>query len=185
MKQEDIHYRTGGTITHAGIEILPSGRDIEYIVLQSIEFREKEKVNGKEQEGVWIGHFAPNPYTKLPWIINTTNRKRLVKLFPECEGYPARLRNVAIRLTKELTRDPQGGGQIWGLRVSNIPPTEPKQESKRKVITKEKVEAVISWAKTQGKSFEDVKASFDFASPEVEKEVAAGLLPAKSDDLPE
>ena len=44
MEQTDIHYRTGGTISHAGIEVLPAGKDIEYIVLESIEFKEEDYI---------------------------------------------------------------------------------------------------------------------------------------------
>ena len=30
MAEQGIHYRTGGKLTHAGCEMLPSGKDIEY-----------------------------------------------------------------------------------------------------------------------------------------------------------
>ena len=182
MKQTDIHFRTGGTITHAGIEVLPSGKDIEYIVLESIEYRESERINGREQSGVWIGHFAPNPYTSLPWVINSTNRRRLAKLFPECDGYLARLHNVAIRLTKEKTRDPQDGGDCWGLRVSLIPAKKPDAE-KKKVVTEDKVQAVVDWAKKNGKTLEDIAAMYDFESDTVRDAIADALNVLE--DMPE
>ena len=120
--QENIHYRTGGKLTHAGVECLPDGKDIERIVIERIEYKERENIGGRVEEGVWIAHFAPNPYTNLPFALNATNRKRLVKRFPECDGYPARLHNVAVRLTKEECRDVQDGGMTWGLRISKLDP---------------------------------------------------------------
>ena len=188
MEQKDIHFRTGGTITHAGIEVLPSGKDIEYIVLESIEFKESERINGRPQEGVWIGHFAPNPYTTLPWVINSTNRRRLAKLFPECDGYLARLRNVAIRLTKEKTRDPMDGGDCWGLRVSLIPAQKPASSApaKKKVVTDDKIDATIAWAKKNGFTIEQVAETLDFANETVKNAIADALsVPEVKEDLPE
>ena len=181
MEQTDIHFRTGGNITHAGIEVLPSGKDIEYIVLESIEFKESEQINGRKQAGVWIGHFAPNPYTSLPWVINSTNRRRLAKLFPECEGYLARLHNVAIRLTKEKTRDPQEGGECWGLRVSLIPARQP-EPPKKKTIPEDKVKIIVDWARKEGLSFAQVAERYDFESDAVKQAIIGAL---NNDDLPE
>lgn len=188
MNQNDIHFRTGGNITHAGIEVLPAGKDIEYIVLESIEFKESEQINGRKQAGVWIGHFAPNPYTSLPWVINSTNRRRLAKLFPECEGYLARLHNVAIRLTKEKTRDPQEGGECWGLRVSLIPAQKPASSApaKKKVVTDDKIDATIAWAKKNGFTIEQVAETLDFANETVKNAIADALsAPEVKEDLPE
>ena len=179
MNQTDIHFRTGGNITHAGIEVLPSGKDIEYIVLESIEFKERERINGRNQDGVWIGHFAPNPYTSLPWVINSTNRRRLAKLFPECEGYLARLRNVAIRLTKEKTRDPQDGGECWGLRVSLIPAKKSDAPAK-KVIQESPISAVVDWARKNGLNIDNIAEKYDFASNDVRQTIIDNL-----EDLPE
>lgn len=182
MEQQDIHFRTGGNITHAGIEVLPSGKDIEYIVLESIEFKESEQINGRKQAGVWIGHFAPNPYTALPWVINSTNRRRLAKLFPECEGYLARLHNVAVRLTKEKTRDPQDGGDCWGLRVSLIPAKQPEAQApaKKKSIQESQVQTIVDWAKKNGYTVDQVAEKYDFASDAVKQAIIDQL-----EDLPE
>lgn len=179
MNQTDIHFRTGGNITHAGIEVLPSGKDIEYIVLESIEFKESEQINGRRQTGVWIGHFAPNPYTSLPWVINSTNRRRLAKLFPECEGYLARLHNVAIRLTKEKTRDPQDGGECWGLRVSLIPAKQPDAPAK-KVIQEGQISTIVDWARKNRLSIDQIAEKYDFASNDVRQTIINNL-----EDLPE
>ena len=176
MEQTDIHFRTGGNITHAGIEVLPAGKDIEYIVLESIEFKESERINGREQSGVWIGHFAPNPYTSLPWVINSTNRRRLAKLFPESEGYLARLHNVAIRLTKDKTRDPQDGGDCWGLRVSLIPAKQPE----KKVISEDKIGVVVKWARENNLTIDDVAKKYDFESDAIRQSIIAEL-----NDFPE
>lgn len=170
--QENIHYRVGGKLTHCGVECLPQGQDIPRIIIESIEYKESEEINGRRETGVWIAHFAPNQYTKLPFILNATNRKRLIKQFPECDGYPARLKNIAVRLTKERCRDVTDGGETWGLRISRIP-ADP--EPGKKVITSDKVQIIIDWARKGGKTIEDVAEMYDFESDEVKKEIAEAL----------
>ncbi len=178
MNQENIHYRTGGKLTHCGVECLPNGADIERIVIERIEYKDTETINGRVENGVWIAYFAPNPYTSLPFILNATNRKRLVKQFPECEGYPARLKNIAVRLTKEPCRDVQDGGETWGLRISKIPAA-PEAAPARKAVTMDKVTVVVEWARKNGKTLADIKAMYDM-SEEVESKISAEL-----EDLPE
>lgn len=189
LEQQDIHYRIGGKLTHCGTECLPKGKDIERIVIARIEYKDSEVINGRKESGVWIAHFAPNPYTSLPFVLNSTNRKRLAKMYPECEGYLARLQNVAVRLTKEETRDVQDGGTTWGLRISKLPPAEAAPEqpqapaqhpaTEKKVVTDENVQTLIDWAKEGKKTFADVASLCNFASDELRKKVADAL-----DDLP-
>lgn len=195
--QENIHYRVGGKLTHAGVEMLPEGRDIPRIVIERIEYKETEQINGRAEFGVWVAHFAPNPYTTLPLILNATNRKRLIKQFPECDGYPARLKNVAVRLTKERCRDVQDGGETWGLRISKTPadpaPAAPAATApaKKKVITEDKIQVIIDWAKKQNLSIDQVAAKYDFASDTVRDAITDALVPAApaqeqpKDDLPD
>lgn len=127
MEEQGIHYRVGGKLTHCGCECLPGGRDIQYIVISHIEYKESEDIGGRRENNVWIAHFAPNPYTKLPMILNATNRKRLFKLYPDCNGYINLLKNIPVRLTREKCRDAQDGGDTWGLRISKTRPTLPPQ----------------------------------------------------------
>lgn len=182
--QENIHYRKGGKLTHCGVECLPNGADIPRIVIERIEFKDKESINGRVEEGVWIAHFAPNPYTNLPFILNATNRKRLVKQFPECDGYPARLKNIAVRLTKEKTRDVQDGGETWGLRISKLPAAEEAvpAPAQKKVITEDKVQVIVDWAIKNGKTIDDIATMYDFASVEVRQAIEDAL---NDNDLPE
>lgn len=177
QEQKSIHYRVGGRLTHAGIEMLPDGKDIERIIIARIEYKESETVNGRVENGVWIAHFAPNPYTDLPFILNATNRKRLVKQFPECDGYPARLENVPVRLTRERTRDVQDGGETWGLRISKLPAAD-APATKKKSVPADKVDAVADWAAKKGLTIEQVEQSYEL-TPEVRKRIAEKL-----EDLP-
>ena len=179
--QRNIHYRKGGKLTHCGVECLPEGKDIERIIIARIEYKESEMINGRTENGVWVAHFAPNPYTTLPMLLNATNRKRLVKQFPECDGYPARLENIAVRLTKERTRDVTDGGETWGLRISKLPAAPaPAARPQRKTIQEEQVQTIIDWAKKNGKTIEDIAALYDFASETVKNAIVDAL-----DDLPE
>lgn len=180
--QENIHYRKGGKLTHCGVECLPDGQDIPRIVIERIEFKDKESINGRVEEGVWIAHFAPNPYTSLPFILNSTNRKRLIKQFPECDGYPARLKNIAVRLTKERCRDVQDGGETWGLRISKLPAAEEAAPApaQKKVITDDKVQVIVDWARKGGLTIDQVAKQYDFESDTVKQAIIDAL-----DDMPE
>lgn len=184
--QNNIHYRVGGKLTHAGVEMLPQGQDIPRIVIERIEYKETEMINGRAEFGVWVAHFAPNPYTTLPFLLNATNRKRLIKQFPECEGYPARLKNVAVRLTKERCRDVQDGGETWGLRISKLPaaeaaPAAPAQApAKKKVITEDKVQVVINWAREGRLTIDQIAEKYDFENDMVKNAIIDAL-----EDLPE
>ena len=180
--QRTIHYRTGGKLTHAGVEMLPEGKDIERIIIARIEYKESEMINGRTENGVWIAHFAPNPYTSLPMLLNATNRKRLVKQFPDCDGYPARLKNIAVRLTKERCRDVQDGGETWGLRISKLPAAAESAPAPagKKVIQEGQVQTIVDWARKNGKTIDDIAAIYDFSSDSVKSAVAGAL-----DDLPE
>lgn len=178
QNQENIHYRVGGRLTHCGVECLPNGQDIPRIVIERIEYKEKEVINGRTEEGVWIAHFAKNPYTNLPFILNATNRKRLIKQFPDCEGYPARLKNVAVRLTKERCRDVQDGGETWGLRISKIP-ADAAEAPTKKVIPESKIDTIVEWAQKNGYDFEKVAEVYDFESDTVRDAIADAL-----NDLP-
>jgi hypothetical protein len=71
--QRNIHYRVGGKLTHCGVEVLPGGKDIERIIIPRIEYKESEMINGRTENGVWVAHFAQNPYTTLPLILNADN----------------------------------------------------------------------------------------------------------------
>lgn len=188
--QRNIHYRVGGKLTHCGVECLPNGNDIPFIVIERIEYKEREMINGRQEEGVWVAHFAPNPYTKLPFILNSTNRKRLVKRYPECEGYLARLSNVAVRLTKEKCRDVQDGGETWGLRISKLAPD--MEQMKKKVITEDKIGVIVDWARKGGLSIDDVSKKYDYESDTVRNLIESALSQGSTqaedtanEDLPE
>jgi hypothetical protein len=185
--QRNIHYRVGGRLTHCGVECLPQGKDIERIIIARIEYKESEMINGRTEKGVWVAYFAPNKYTDLPFILNATNRKRLVKLYPDCDGYLARLENIPVRLTKEETRDVQDGGTTWGLRISRIPASEAKPEApaQKKVISESQIDKIVDWAKKKGYDFAKVAEVYDFESDTVKDAIVDALSVKPSDDLPE
>lgn len=129
MEKQGIHWRTGGKLTNCGVEMLPDGRDIEYIVISRIEFKSEHMINGRTEKNKWVAVFAPNPYTTLPMILNSTNRKRLSKLFPSCNDMINLLENVPVRLCRERCKDVQDGGETWGLRISKVPAKAPVKPS--------------------------------------------------------
>lgn len=171
MEQKGIHYRTGGKLTHAGCEMLPDGKDIPYIVIERIDYLAETKVNGRTETNVWVATFAPNQYTKLPMLLNSTNRKRIAKLFPDCNGYINLLKNIPVRLTRELTRDVQDGGDTWGLRISKTPASKPATPNKP-VLTKENEKIwsqAVQYLKA-GHSIDKIKKNYDL-SEEAEKQL--------------
>ena len=130
-------------MSHAGSDILPNGKDIT-LVIEKLEWKVGEMINGKKQDA-WIGHFKSNPYTKLPFVVNSTNMKRLRKL-TGLES-PELLTNFAVIMTREITKDPQDGGETWGLRVSKV-----KAKQTQVDAPKEKDVLTIS-----SENFEDIK----------------------------
>jgi len=168
------HYRTGGKLTHCGCEILPQGNDIEYLVIREIKFKAEEEVGGRTEKGVWVAYFEPNPYTNLPMILNSTNRKRLFKLsgnenIDELKNYP-------VRLTKEKCKDATDGGETVGLRISKIPAKKQTVAPKAKpTLTDEKFDSAVEFLKT--KSMDDLRAHY-VISEEMEKR-----LMEKGEDL--
>ena len=178
--EEGIYYRKGGKLTHASCEMLPNGQDIGRIVIARIEFKDNESINGRMEAGVWLAHFAPNPYTTLPLVLNATNRKRIAKQFWDtpvedgtpCEGRINLLKNIPVRLTKEITRDVQDGGQTYGLRISKIP-ADPEPQPEKKPLPADKVDAVAKWAKSKNFGFEEVSRYYEMTD-----EVATALKEA-------
>lgn len=174
MTEKGIHYRTGGKLTHAGCEMLPDGKDIEYIVIERIEYKESEKIGGRVETGVWVAHFAKNSYTNLPMVLNSTNRKRIAKLFPEVEGCINLLKNIAVRLTREKTKDVQDGGETWGLRISRMQakaPTAPKKD----VLSEKHAnwDKCVKWL-ADGNGIESLRSKYEITK-EVEEKLFASV----------
>ena len=86
---------------------------------------------------------------------------------------------MAIRLTKEKTRDPQDGGECWGLRVSLIPAKKTDAPAK-KVIQESQISAVVDWARNNGLNIDNIAEKYDFASNDVRQTIIDNL-----EDLPE
>lgn len=173
--EQGIDYRTGGKLTHCGCEIFEKtgGKDIECIVIERIEYHpEGVSIGGRRESNVWEAHFAPNPYTKLPMVLNSTNRKRIAKLFGT--RYINLLKNIAVRLTHEKCRDVQDGGETEGLRISLIRATQPKVQQKPELTPKSsKWQGAINWLK-DGHLIEELKQHY-VISEDTEKAIADEL----------
>lgn len=161
----------GGKLEYCGVEILPNGKDIEYIVISHIEFKETAKIRGTEQENMWICHFAKNPYTKIPMLLNSTNRKRLSK--QAGTPYLEDVKNFAVRLTQEKARDVHEGGETMGLRISKTPAKKPAASAPRPAPARESLSPEhLNWQKcvdwvAAGKPIDDLRSKYDI-TPEIE-----------------
>ena len=209
--EEGIYYRRGSKSDFAAVDMLPGGADIPRIVIEKITFHEDITINGRKEKEIFTAKFAPNPWTDKEFVLNSTNKTRIAKQHwndtvedgTACEGRINLLKNIAVRLTKEEARDVQNGGTTYGLRVSKIAPAseeemakwmvehgfaKPAVPAKKKVITEDKIQVIVDWAKNQKLSIDQVAAKYDFASDTVRDAIADALTPATEepkDDLPE
>lgn len=204
------YYKKGTKSDYASVDILPGGQDILRITIESIEFHESLRVNGRQEKDVWLFKFAPNPFTEKAMVANVTNRTRVAKAHwndivedgQPCEGRIDLLHNIPVRLTKEEARDVQNGGTTYGLRISRYPAASEEEMQQwlvengyaqapapaaKKVITEDKVGVIVEWALKNGLDMAAIKERYDFESQTVEDAVADGIgaKPQDSDDLPE
>ena len=188
------YYRKTGSHDFCGCEILPPPKyEIERIVIDHIVFHNEIKINGQKKQNAFVAYFAPNPYTTLPFCLNSGNAKRLAKRTwsivvedgLECQGRIDLLHNIPVRLCRELTRDPSDGGQVYGLRISQLDPApeDVPRPQKKKTITEDKVDVVVDWAKKNGKTIADIEAMYEMSQPIHDALVDA--LHGNEDDLPE
>lgn len=180
------YYRKTGIHDFCGCEILPPPKyEIERIIIDHVVFHEEIKINGQKKQNAFVAYFAQNPYTKLPFCLNSGNAKRLAKQTwnnivedgTECQGRIDLLHNIPVRLCRELTRDPSDGGQVYGLRISKLAPA-PEATSQLKPLTEDRIPAAVKWMQENGKGIEDVKKIYLLA-PDIEEKLIAA-----SDDLP-
>ena len=152
MEQDKLlHYKWGGNATHADVSILPNGKDIEHIIIDHIEARESEVINGIKKDA-FVAVFKENPYTKLPMVLNKVNKDRLLKLAHQDEWHLLAIKNFPVRLTYEPT---QLGN---GLRISKLPPTIPTPP-KKQLLTEDKLESAKKFLET--KSMEELEGFYE------------------------
>lgn len=176
MENKDLkHWRIGSKSEFLGVEILPpSGRDIEYVVIDHIEFHNKYKVQGSDRDNVWLAFFKPNEYfdVKKPMILNSVNRKRICKQAKN--QYPESISNFAVRLTQEETRDMSDPTEkTFGLRISKIMAKQPVKEKLDK--SHQNWQKVIDYVKS-GKPITDLYSKYQI-DESVLKELQACLIP--------
>lgn len=202
--EEGIYYKRGSKSDFASVDMLPNGKDIPRIIIEEIKFHERITINGRKETEQWTAKFAHNPWCNKEFVLNSTNKTRIAKQFwnhkvedgTECEGRINLLKNIAVRLTKEEARDVANGGTTYGLRVSRIPAASDQemqqwlvdngyaQPAQKKVITEDKVQIIVDWAKKNGMSIEQVAAQYDFESDTV-RDAITDALNTNNDDLPE
>lgn len=214
--EEGIFYKRGSKSDFAGADMLPNGEDIPRIIITDIRFHETITVNGRPDKERWTAHFAENPFCNKPFLLNATNKARIAKAFwntpvedgTPCAGRINLLHNIAVRLTSEIAKDVANGGETLGLRISKYAAASdeemnqwliehgfkvaPAAPAKKKVVTEDKIQKTIDWAKEKGMTFEQVAERFEFADETVAIAVQDGLTPAApaqpeptDNDLPE
>ena len=167
------HFRMGGKLSHSGVEILPNGKDIDYIVIKEIKWSENESVNG-ETKPSFIAVFDKNIYTDRPMVLNSKNKKTLLTLTEKGEYELETIKNLPVHLTKESTR------MGLGLRISLIPAkkTGVSEEKKARLeLDSPNFETIKAWlTETPEHSIETTTKKYD-----VSPEALASLKKAKDE----
>ncbi len=161
MIQPKKHFKElVGNPTHAGAWILPGGNDIEYIVIDRVEERKGENVNGTKKD-VTVAVFKPNPYTNMDMILNVTNAGELCKQARVNSWCLLDIKNQPVRLTYAETSRGEG------LRISKLPAKIPVATLKPKpAITEENFDKAVEFLKT--KTMDELRGFYE-VSEEVEK----------------
>lgn len=187
--EEGIYWKKGSKSDYIGVEILGDSGVIPRIIIEKITFHESLMIQGKRESERWTCKFQG---IDKEMLLNSTCRKRLAKRFwdtPVADGTPCRGRinllsglGLAVRLDSEPCRDPNDGGMTIGLRISKLDP-DPEKPAQKKVVTEDKVQAVVDWAKKNGLTIEQIADKYDFASDTVKDAIIDGL--SATEDLPE
>lgn len=203
MEQIGTYYKRGSKSDFAAVDMLPGGKDIPRIIITKITFHEQITINGRKESEIFTATFEQNPWCNKDFVLNSTNKARIAKAHwndivedgTACEGRIDLLKDIAVRLTKEEARDVQNGGTTFGLRISRIGPASEEEmakwmvehgyaqaPAKKKVVTEDKIQVTVDWAKKNGKTLDDIAAMYDFDSDAVRDAVADAL---SDNDLPE
>lgn len=203
MEQIGTYYKRGSKSDFAAVDMLPGGKDIPRIIITKITFHEQITINGRKESEIFTATFEQNPWCNKDFVLNSTNKARIAKAHwndivedgTACEGRIDLLKNIAVRLTKEEARDVQNGGTTFGLRISRIGPASEEEMAKwmvehgyaqapaqKKVITEDKIQVTVDWAKKNGKTIVDIADMYDFESDAVKQAIIDQLV---VDDLPE
>lgn len=189
--EEGIYYKRGTKSDYIGVEILGDTGVIPRVVIEKITFHESLMIQGKRESERWTCKFQG---IEKEMLLNATCRKRLAKRFwdtPVADGTPCHGRinllsglGLAVRLDSEPCRDPNDGGMTIGLRISRLDPdpAPATQPAQKKVVTEDKVQVVVDWAKKNGLTIEQVADKYDFASDTVKDAIIDGL--SVTEDLP-
>jgi hypothetical protein len=171
MEEKKVHYTAFGNPTHAGVWILPEGKDIEYIVIDHIEVKLGERVRDKIIDTI-VAVFKPNPYTTLDMVLNLENKNTLLKLAHKGNWEILTIKDFPVRLTYK----PTSVGD--GLRFSKLPPklptittpTTPTNPSPKPAITDENFDKAKKFLETG--TMEALKGFYE-VSEEMEKKLLA------------
>lgn len=186
MAEIGTYYKRGSNSDYIGVEVLGAAGVLPRVIIEEIKFHETLKVQGKTERERWTCKFVG---IEKPMLLNSTCRKRLAKRFWNTivsDGQPCAGRidllsgmGLAVRLDSEPCRDPSDGDMTIGLRISKL---DPDPEPSKKVITEDKIDTIVTWAKNNSKSIEQIAEKYDFESDAVKDAIVDAL---GGEDLPE
>jgi len=191
---EGTYYKKGSQSDYIGVEVLGPEMVIPRIIIEEIKFHETLKIQGKMESERWTCKFQG---IEKRMLLNSTCRKRLAKRFWDvvvADGTPCAGRidllsglGLAVRLDSEPCRDPKDGEMTIGLRISRFDPDPASAPAAKKVISADKIDIIIGWAKKEGKTIDDITTIYNFANETVKDAIIDALTPSvqETGDLPE
>ena len=184
MAEIGTYYKRGAQSDYIGVEVLGTAGVLPRVIIEEIKFHEILKVQGKNEKERWTCKFQG---IDKPMLLNSTCRKRLAKRFWDvivADGKPCAGRidllsgmGLAVRLDSEPCRDPSDGDMTIGLRISKL---DPDPAPAKKVVTEDKIDTIVKWAKKNSLNIDQIAEKYDFASDAVKQAIIDAL-----EDLPE
>jgi hypothetical protein len=111
-------------------------------------------INGERQDN-WICTFKPNPYFKLPMVINITNRKRVARFLGK--PYVELTKDMPVILTQEMDKA-FGGGRAMALRIGKVQPKTAATKKPSLTPSSSNWSQIVKWV-AEGIDFSDKEKS--------------------------
>lgn len=161
MKETEVteHWKKAFDYDWVGTYVLPEGKPIS-VVIKSVMKAEDAKVMGRSKN-ILLAHFEPNPYFKVPMIINKENSKRLTRL--TLKARPIDWKNIPVVLCQEMDKMPDGT-RDWAMRID----VDASKKIQNKEVVKTKLDitdsnyaSIKTWLAGEGKTLADVTKKYD------------------------
>lgn len=163
MKETEVteHWKKAFDYDWVGTYVLPDGKPIS-VVIKSVMKAEDAKVMGRSKN-ILLAHFEPNPYFKVPMIINKENSKRLTRL--TLKARPCDWKNIPVVLCQEMDKMPDGT-KDFAMRIDVEASKKIQTASKVKItlgVTDGNYASIKSWLSEDGHTLASVISKYELS----------------------